>query len=179
MLQEYLEHYNTPPAPIALSAAASRQHSPAIWVRPFGRCDEIASVAWYTSMRRSRDVTEFPDPQASSRRGRRLSNGRDDTVVRPLDPQRRPAPLFRPLRRRPQLTPFRRHQSKNLTPFGDNSQSQQRLAPVSLQVARAPPAQTIIVDQPGVEVRPVELQKQEPQRQRVEVELRGFEPLTP
>jgi hypothetical protein len=26
---------------------------------------------------------------------------------------------------------------------------------------------------------PIELQKQEPQRQRVEVELRGFEPLTP
>jgi hypothetical protein len=39
--------------------------------------------------------------------------------------------------------------------------------------------QTIIIDQPCGEVMPVELQKQEPQRQRVEVELRGFEPLTP
>ena len=85
----------------------------------------------------------------------------------------------RPLWRRPQLTPLRRRQSKNLTPFGDNSQSQQRLAPVSLQVARAPPTQTIIVDQHGGGAMPIELQKQEPQRQRVEVELRGFEPPTP
>jgi hypothetical protein len=39
--------------------------------------------------------------------------------------------------------------------------------------------QTITVDQPCGEDRTVDLQKQEPQRQRVEVELRGFEPLTP
>jgi hypothetical protein len=37
----------------------------------------------------------------------------------------------------------------------------------------------IIIDQISDELRPVELQKQEPQRQWVEVELRGFEPLTP
>jgi hypothetical protein len=39
--------------------------------------------------------------------------------------------------------------------------------------------QTIIVDQLRGKFRPVELQKQEPQRQRMEVELRRFEPLTP
>ena len=115
--------------------------------------------------------------------------GFDALVPDPRQGPRRPAPpaqlsesswpLRRLLWRRPQLTPFRRHQSNNLTPLGDNSQSQQRLAPISLQFTRAPLMQTIIVDQPGVEVRRVELQKQGPQRQRVEVELRGFEPLTP
>ena len=45
----------------------------------------------------------------------------------PLTPERRPP--RRPLGRRPLLTPFRRDQSKNLTPFADISQSQQQLAP--------------------------------------------------
>jgi hypothetical protein len=66
-----------------------------------------------------------------------------------------------------------------LTPFGDNSQSQQRLAPVSLQIERASPVERIIVDQIFRDVMSVELRKQGPKPPRLEVELRGFEPLTP
>ena len=65
-----LQH--APASLVTPTAAARRPHSPAPPQRPSGHCDETASTVSYTSMCRSRDVTEFLAPQADRRRLRSL-----------------------------------------------------------------------------------------------------------
>jgi hypothetical protein len=66
VLQEYIAHYNAPPAPIAAPAPARRE-LPQPPARRSGPCDEIGSAAFCTSTCRSHDVTGFSAPTAASR----------------------------------------------------------------------------------------------------------------
>ena len=72
----------TPPRPLISTFAPERRPLPAGRTprplqRPFGRCDETASVVSYTSSGRSHDVSEFSAPTGSGhpRRGVRATRG--------------------------------------------------------------------------------------------------------
>src|SRR4051794_9681589 len=62
-LREFIEHYNTPTVRTARCISTRPQGPlPRPAERPFGRYDETAFLAWYTSICRSHGVTEFSAP---------------------------------------------------------------------------------------------------------------------
>jgi putative transposase len=65
VLREFVEHYNTHRQHRSLDQHSPAGPTPRPAERPFGRYDETAPVAWYTSIRRSHDVSVFSAPTGS------------------------------------------------------------------------------------------------------------------
>ena len=62
VLREYVQHYDTHRPHRSLGQRPPAAALPRTPQRYFGRCDEIGSVASYTSMCRSHNLTEFSAP---------------------------------------------------------------------------------------------------------------------